>query len=178
VTQLSLPTPEIYFDLETLRLSHELPGGWSSIEKFGLAVGVTWDATHAFRRWFESDAAALIRELATFPRIITFNGERFDFTVLGAYGSISALRKPSFDLLVDLQALLGHRVKLDDLARDTLGTAKTGSGTDVIRWWRAGDRERVCRYCENDVKLLVDLVAFARRHGHVRVGQQKVRVNW
>ncbi len=178
MTQLSFPAPEIYFDLETLRLSHEVPGGWNSISKFGLAVAVTWDITHQFRRWFEPDAAALTAALASFPRIITFNGDRFDFTVLSAYASVAPLRKSSFDLLTDLQAILGHRLKLDDLVRDTLGTAKTGAGTDVIQWWRAGDRERVCKYCENDVKLLVDLVAFARRHGHVRVGSDQVPVNW
>ena len=37
------PTREIFFDLETLRLSHEVEGGWSNIAQFGLAVAVTWD---------------------------------------------------------------------------------------------------------------------------------------
>ncbi len=39
---------EIYFDVETLRLSHEVEGGWSNIARFGLAVAVTWDAQNAF----------------------------------------------------------------------------------------------------------------------------------
>src|ERR1017187_4747835 len=41
---------EIYLDIETLRLSTEVPGGWSSIEKFGLAVAVTWDIDGQFSR--------------------------------------------------------------------------------------------------------------------------------
>jgi DNA polymerase elongation subunit (family B) len=39
---------------------------------------------HSFRTWFEPDALRLIAELETFDRIITFNGERFDFSVLSA----------------------------------------------------------------------------------------------
>ena len=76
------PTREIFFDIETLRLSHEVEGGWSSIARFGLAVAVTWDAQNSFRRWFEPDAKALIAELGQFDRIVSFNGDRFDFEVL------------------------------------------------------------------------------------------------
>jgi hypothetical protein len=70
---------EIYFDVETQKLSHEVPGGWSNIQAFGLAVAVSWDEAHQFRVWFELDAQNLIAELETFDRIITYNGERFDF---------------------------------------------------------------------------------------------------
>jgi len=169
---------EIFFDLETLKLSDEVPGGWSSISKFGLAVGVTWDRENAFRRWFEGGAARLVAELASYARIVTFNGERFDFEVLRAYAPVDSLHRKSLDLLADLKSRLGHRVRLDDLARDTLGVAKTGSGLEVVRWWRAGEQEKVCLYCEHDVKLLVDLVAFARQNGYVHVGAQRVPVKW
>ena len=43
---------EIYLDIETLRLSHEVDGGWSNIRGFGMAVAVTWDKENGFRRWF------------------------------------------------------------------------------------------------------------------------------
>jgi hypothetical protein len=39
-------------------------------------------------------------------------------------------------------------------------------------------KEKVCQYCENDVQLLVDLVAFAREQGYVRVDGKRVSVNW
>ena len=118
------PTREIFFDIETLRLSHEVEGGWSNIARFGLAVAVTWDAQSAFRRWFEQDAKALITEMGQFDRIVSFNGDRFDFEVLRAYHPVDQLMKKSFDLLVDLHRRLGYRIKLDDLARETLGNRK------------------------------------------------------
>jgi len=171
-------TREIYFDIETLRLSHEVEGGWASIAGFGLAVAVTWDAENGFRRWFETDAVALINELAQFDRIVSFNGDRFDFEVLSAYQPVKHLSHRSFDLLVDLHRRLGHRIKLDDVARETLGNQKTGNGLDIVQWWRDGRKEEVCKYCENDVQLLVDLVVFARKNKYVVVKSKQLPVEW
>ena len=169
---------EIFLDVETIRLSHEVEGGWSSIARFGLAVGVTWDAQNRFRRWFEGDAKALISELGQFDRIVSFNGDRFDFEVLSAYEPVIHLLGKSFDLLVDLHRRLGFRIKLDDLARETLGNQRTGNGLEIVQWWREGRKEEVCKYCENDVKLLVDLVEFARRNKYVVVKSRQLPVDW
>src|ERR1700691_937007 len=104
------PTREIFFDIETLRLSHEVEGSWSNIARFGLAVAVTWDEQNGFRRWFEPDAKALIAELGQFDRIVSFNGDRFDFEVLRGYHPVDALYAKSFDLLADLHRKLGFRI--------------------------------------------------------------------
>ncbi len=169
---------EIYLDVETQRLSYEVAGGWTNIKEFGVAVAVTWDQEHGFRRWFEKDAERLVTELARFSRIITFNGNRFDLEVLRGYAPIEKLLSRSFDLLADLHARLGHRVRLDDLARETLGRGKTGSGVEAVQWWRAGQRERVAMYCEKDVRLLIDMVSHARTTGYVVVDRRQVHVNW
>jgi DEAD/DEAH box helicase domain-containing protein len=171
-------TREIFFDIETLRLSHEVEGGWSKISQFGLAVAVTWDAEKKFRRWFEPDVKPLIAELGQFERIVSFNGDRFDFEVLRGYHPVNQLLSKSFDLLADLQRRLGFRVKLDDLARETLGNQKTANGLEIVQWWREGRKEEVCAYCENDVKLLVDLMEFARKNKYVVVKSRKLPVDW
>jgi DEAD/DEAH box helicase domain-containing protein len=169
---------DIFFDIETLRLSHEVEGGWSNIARFGLAVAVTWDAGNRFRRWFEPDVKALIYELGRFARIVSFNGDRFDFEVLRGYHPVGNLVPKSFDLLADLHRRLGFRIKLDDLARETLGHQKSGNGLEIVQWWREGRKEEVCKYCENDVQLLVDLVEFARRKKYVVVNKRQLPVDW
>jgi DEAD/DEAH box helicase domain-containing protein len=169
---------EIYLDVETRHLSHEVEGGWERIRDFGLAVAVTWDAVHGFREWYEADAQGLIQELQAIPRLITFNGERFDFVVLSAYADVKNLYKNSLDLLADLTRILGRRVGLDMLARDTLGIQKTGSGFDAVRWWREGRKEKVVEYCRHDVQLLRDLVTFAREKGFVVLDGRRVPVKW
>lgn len=173
-----MPRDEIYLDVETLRVSDEVPGGWQSINQFGLAVAVTWDAEHEFREWFEQDAGALVAELGRYARLITFNGNRFDLEVLRGYTPSHQLQLQSLDLLASLEGKLGHRVSLASLARETLGSAKSGSGLDAVKWWRAGERAKVVSYCKNDVQLLIALVAFARQNGYVVIDARRVPVDW
>jgi DEAD/DEAH box helicase domain-containing protein len=153
-------------------------GGWSNIRAFGVAVAVTWDKEHAFRRWFEGDAEKLVAELEQFTRVITFNGNRFDLEVLRAYVPVHKLEKHSFDVHEKLYAQLGHRVKLDQLAKDTLGKSKSGDGLQAVEWWRAGQKDRVAKYCEQDVAILRDVVEHGRSKGYVVVSTRQVRVNW
>lgn len=169
---------EIYLDIETLRLSQEVEGGWSNIRAFGVAVAVTWDKDHKFRRWFELDVEQLVAELEHFTHVVTFNGNRFDLEVLRAYAPIHKLQERSFDVHEVLFKQLGHRIKLEQLAKDTLGTAKSGDGMKAVEWWRAGLKDRVAEYCEQDVAILRDVVEHARAKGYVMVSSRQVRVNW
>lgn len=145
---------------------------------FGLAVAVTWNKDQGFRRWFEDDAPSLIAELESFTRIVTFNGNRFDLEVLRKYAPIDALRERSFDVLEELYRQLGHRVKLDQLAQETLGAAKSGDGLQAVAWWRAGEKDRVAAYCEQDVAILRDLVEHGRAKGYVIISSRRVMVKW
>jgi DEAD/DEAH box helicase domain-containing protein len=153
-------------------------GGWGNIRGFGLAVAVTWDKENAFRRWYEPDAEKLVSELESFTHVVTFNGNRFDFEVLRAYVPIHKLKDRSFDIHELLHKQLGHRVKLDQLAKDTLGTAKSGDGVQAVEWWREGKKEKVAEYCEKDVAILRDVVEYGRAKGYVVVSQQRVPVRW
>jgi DEAD/DEAH box helicase domain-containing protein len=166
---------EIYLDTETQRVADEVQGGWDNIRAFGLSVAVTWDATNGFREWYEPDAGRLIGELRAFDRIVTYNGLRFDLTVLSAYGDVREMEKKSLDLLQDLKRRLGFRVSLQNLAQATLGKSKTASGLEAVKWWRSGDpalRQRVVEYCRMDVEILREIVAHGRREGFVKVPSQ------
>ncbi len=155
-----------------------MDGGWANIRAFGLAVAITWDKENSFRRWFEVDALALITELEQFTHVITYNGNRFDLEVLRAYAPVESVRKLSLDIHEMLHKQLGHRVKLDQLAKETLGTAKSGDGLQAVEWWRAGQKDRVAEYCEQDVAILRDVVAHGRTKGYVIVSSKQVRVQW
>ena len=157
-------TREIFFDIETIRLSHEVEGGWSNIARFGLAVAVTWDTDNRYRRWFEPDVKELITELGRFQRIVFFQRRSIRFRSASRLSSgEQTSRQNRLTWLADLQRKLGFRIKLDDLARETLGHQKTGK-----RAWKSSSgggraaRKMFARTGENDVKLLVDLMEFAR----------------
>lgn len=181
------PAGPLVLDVETQRLSDEVDGGWNAVDKFLIALVVTWDQEHGLRVWYEEDAGRLLQELEKFEPIVTFNGERFDFKVLSAYGSVEGLYHKSTDMLVLLSKQLGFRVKLDSLALATLGKRKTGTGTECVQWWRSGDpiqRQRVVDYCKMDVELTRDVYLYGKQHGCVfiedlRQGRpRRVDVSW
>ncbi len=178
------PVDEIYLDIETLRYSDEVPGEWDNVEIFGMSVAVTYDQRHGFRTWFEADAQNLIKELSSCNRIITFNGERFDFRVLSFYGTVQRLYSHSFDLCELVRILHGRRCSLNRLSRDTLHRGKRTfshpryKGLGVVELWKVGETGRVARYCQNDVQLLVDLVSHIRSHGFLVVQGRREELPW
>ncbi len=176
----------LVLDVETQYLSDEVPGGWGAVDQFKVALVVTWDRVCGMRVWYEKDVPDLLAEAEKFQKIVTFNGENFDFKVLSYYGPVDKLRQRSRDMLVDLSRQLGFRVKLDSLARATLGKGKTGSGTESVQWWRSGDaalRQKVVDYCKMDVALTRDIYLFGKEKGYVLIddikrGARRVDVAW
>jgi DEAD/DEAH box helicase domain-containing protein len=175
---------EIYLDVETQKLQTEVPGGWDNIAAFGLALAITWDEAAGFRTWREPDAAALVEELARFPRVVGYNVLRFDYTVLSAYQPAvhTLLQARTTDMLVDLSRRLGFRPPLQSVAQATLGRSKAGDGLAAVRWFRAGEIDKVAAYCQEDVALTRDVFLFGRSNGHVlyldRGRPAKVLVKW
>ncbi len=175
-------------DVETQYLSEEVPGGWNAIDKLKVALVATWDEAAGMRVWYEADVSKLLEETYSFSPIVTFNGERFDFQVLSAYGDVSHLRgERSRDLMVYLRDRLGFRVKLDSLAASTLGRGKSGSGIQSVEWWRSGDpvlRQKVADYCRMDVELTRDIYLFGKKEGYVLIddiragNKRRVPVSW
>jgi DEAD/DEAH box helicase domain-containing protein len=177
----------LVLDVETQYLSNEVPGGWNAVDKFLVAVVVTWDEKYGMRQWFEEDCPKLLTELRNFSPIVTFNGDNFDFKVLSAYGPVDFLYAKSADMLPIISKKLGFRIKLETLAQATLGVGKTGSGTESVEWWRSGDpaqRQRVVDYCKKDVEITRDLYLFGKKNGYVVIedfksgGRRQVNVSW
>ncbi len=177
----------LVLDVETQRLSDEVPGGWNAVHKFLIALVVTWDQQNDLRVWYEEDAPRLFQELEKFEPIVTFNGEGFDFKVLSAYGPVEGFYRKSTDMLTVLKKQLGFRVKLDSVALATLGKGKTGTGTECVDWWRSGDpiqRQRVVDYCKMDVELTRDIYLYGKQHGYVLIEDlrqnkpRRVDVSW
>ncbi|HET9766438.1 MAG TPA: hypothetical protein VFS60_06305, partial [Thermoanaerobaculia bacterium] len=74
---------------------------------------------------------------------------------------------PTLDLLEDVHRALGFRLRLDHLARETLGNGKSADGLQSLAWVREGRLDLVEAYCRHDVEVLRDLYLFGRREGYV-----------
>ncbi|HYK89881.1 MAG TPA: ribonuclease H-like domain-containing protein [Acidobacteriota bacterium] len=177
----------LVLDVETQYLTEQVAGGWDAVDKLKVALVVTWDEKNSMRTWYEEDVPRLLMELRNFQPIVTFNGDNFDFKVLGAYGPVDFLKGKSTDMLAIMSRKLGFRVKLESVAQATLGRGKTASGKDSVDWWQSGDPEKrrlVAEYCAKDVELTRDLYLFGKEKGFVSIddakqgGTRRVEVSW
>ena len=175
--------PWVVFDLETQN-SFDDVGGYRNVRALKMSVGVTWNsADQSFHRYGEPDIPALIEELKSAALVVGFNVLTFDYEVLAAYTSEPLRHLPTVDMLDHIYRKLGFRVKLDDLARATLNVNKSGDGLDAIRWWRAGEIEKLYSYCEKDVDVTRQLYEFGKTNRYVqfydkRYKLRQVPVSW
>ena len=144
----------VYFDLETQRTANDV-GGWGKKHEMGMSLGVTYSSKdNCYEIFGEDRAEQLVRRLQRADLVVGFNHVRFDYDVLMAY-TILDLRENlvSLDLLQEVERIVGHRLKLEDIAQATLGVGKTADGLDAIRWWREGKVLEIAKYCCFDVKV-------------------------
>ncbi|MBE3582819.1 MAG: ribonuclease H-like domain-containing protein [Limnochordaceae bacterium] len=174
----------VAFDLETQRSFDEV-GGPRFIERLGLSVGVVYQASsRTYTAYREDQVAELIQVLRRADLVVGFNSLRFDYRVLAPYGGADLARTvPSLDLLVEIHHVLGFRLGLDHLARETLGVGKSADGLQAIQWWREGRWDELIAYCRQDVEVTWKLFVYGWKEGHLfwrdRAGNRRtVPASW
>jgi len=143
----------VYFDLETQRTANDA-GGWDKKRDMGMSVGVTYStALDEYRIYPEKRVDELIEQLVKADLVVGFNVVNFDYEVLMGYTILDLPHQcRTLDMLVDIEAALGHRLSLDSVSTASLGVGKTADGLDAIRWWREGKLREIAEYCCYDVK--------------------------
>ena len=174
----------VYFDLETQKTAADV-GGWNHKDKMLMSVGVTYStARDSYQIYPESRVEDLIVELQRADLVVGFNVEKFDYGVLMGYTILDLPTSlQTLDMLLAVEAKIGHRLKLEALAQASLGVGKIADGLDAIRWYREGKLLEIAEYCCFDVKVTKLVHEFGAKHGHLlyhdRFGnRQKVDVDW
>ncbi len=173
----------VYFDLETQKSADEV-GGWGNISKMGMSIGVTCSsATGEYKIYGEPQVSDLITELQRADLVVGFNNLRFDYEVLHGYTAFDLSQVPTLDMLVELQATLGHRLSLDSIATATFGVEKTAEGLQAIRWWKEGKLAEIAEYCCYDVKITKLVHEYGAHHKQLHYAnkfgkKQTVPVKW
>ena len=162
------PDKRLVFDIETQKEFAEV-GGYRNIHMLGVAVvGVYTYADDKFRAYQENELAELEKIMAEAGLIIGFNTKHFDYAVLQPYfKNFTLASAPTLDLMEKIEGVLGFRVSLDSLAKNTLGAQKISHGLEALKWFREGKIEEVKDYCLQDVKLTRDLYEYGLNHGSV-----------
>ncbi|MBQ4133412.1 MAG: DUF1998 domain-containing protein, partial [Desulfovibrionaceae bacterium] len=172
----------LVLDVET-QLSAAEVGGWHRAAEMRVSAAVVYDSrTNEFKSYLEADMPALLMLLASAPLVVGFNLKRFDYSVLSRYapGGKSFFKKiPTLDMLEQIQGRLGYRVSLDNLAQATLNAPKSADGMQALQWWKEGRLDRICAYCQDDVRLTRDLYLHGKKQAYclfTNKAGQKVRV--
>ena len=158
----------ILFDLETLRSAADV-GGWGRAYRMGVAIGVACVLEEGrFEVYPETRVRELVDLLRSATLVVGFNVRRFDYRVLSGYtGEDYERLLPTLDLLDEVRKRLGFRLGMGDLARETLGCAKSADGLQSLAWVREGRLDLVESYCRKDVEILRDLYLHGRREGYL-----------
>ncbi len=173
----------VVFDLETQRSFAEV-GGRSQFHRLGVSVGVAYRYDRdEFLVITEDTVDQLIELLLGADLVVGYNVVGFDYEVLRAYTDEDLQRLPTFDLMLDLEARLGFRPKLESVAAPTLGCGKSADGLQALQWWRNGEVDKIIDYCREDVRVTRDLYDFGKRHRWVQVERfggkpRRVEVEW
>ena len=182
----------LYFDLETKYSADEV-GGWGNIEDMGMSVGVIWDnSDKQFHVYIEHQIQEMVDHFYRATQIVGFNHIGFDYRVVAGvhhsdahqrsqlYTKLAGLN--NFDMLFELKKLLGHRLKLESIARPTLGKGKSADGLQALKWYKEGKLDKIIEYCKVDVEVTRDVHRFALEHGKLlydsKLGIKTVNVEW
>lgn len=157
---------EVVLDIETQNTFEEVGGYFTDKLKVSL-VGVYYYETDTYESYLEHELPKLFERLERSGRIIGYNSIGFDMPVLNNYYTGDLLKLPQLDLLRVIEQQLGHRIKLDDVAKATLGTQKSGHGLQAVKWWKEGKIEEIREYCLQDVKVTKDVYEFGAKNGFI-----------
>ena len=176
----------LYFDLETQKSADDV-GGWGNIHEMKLAVGVVWDSCEQeYFSYLEGSASELVKKLRTADLVVGFNVKKFDYGVLQPYATkmdFDLDEITTFDMLIDVNKKLGHRLSLNHLAENTLNAEKSADGFVSLQWYKEGKIDKIIEYCKQDVEITRDLFLYGESHGYVKYSTRSgvakdLKVEW
>lgn len=177
---------EVIYDIETKKIFDDI----STNDPADLGISIV----SAYRRevdkygneiagemksFWPADAKALVGKEELFfdsmwiwfeeaDRIIGYNSFGFDNPAMnGVYDKGDFTKLKHFDVLEEIRKVFGHRVKLDSVAKETIGTGKIAGGLDAVKWWNLGDSESLAnlkKYCEMDVEVTTKVYDFGMKN--------------
>ena len=156
----------IVFDLETQNIFQEV--GSNEPADLDISVATLYDSSADKYTTATIDNLEILWPIIEdADTLVGYNSNHFDIPLLNKYypGNLTEIK--SIDLLEAIRESLGRRIRLDNVAEATIGTKKSADGLAAVRWWRAGEVEKVKQYCEQDVKVTKEVFEYALEHNRV-----------
>ena len=167
----------VVLDVET-QDSFQAVGAWDASKLHVSVLGLYTSNDDKYHTLLEEELGQAWAMLESADVIIGFNLFGFDYPVLQKYYAGKISKMPTLDIMHEFKKANGHRIKLDSLARENLGTGKSGDGLQAIRLWEKGKIDELKRYCLDDVKITRDLYLKGLSDGVLYYQNLDRRVSW
>jgi DEAD/DEAH box helicase domain-containing protein len=154
---------KIFLDIETKNSFQEV--GKADPVMLDISVVCIYDSeTDKYTSYLQEQFAQLWPIIEQADVLVTFNGDHFDIPLLNKYYNGDLTKIKSLDIMKEIKNVLGHRIGLSLVAQATLGVSKSGHGLEAIEWWRAGEIDKIIKYCIDDVKITREIYEYALKH--------------
>ncbi len=158
---------KVVFDIETSNVFADVGKNDASLLDISV-VGVYEYAGDKYSIYEQNEFKSMWPIFESADLIIGYNSEHFDLPLLNKYYSGDLTKIRHLDILKEIRNSYGRRMKLDQVAEGTLGTKKSGHGLDAVVWWKNGDKEKVKKYCLDDVRITKDVFDFAVKNNGLK----------
>lgn len=170
----------IVLDLET---QHSFQEMGSDPKKLKVSVvGIFEYATNEYKSFREEELTQLFPLLEKASILVGFNINKFDLPVLSPYYLGDITQFHTLDILDEVEKSLGFRISLDDLAKATLGTQKSGHGLVAIDYFQKGQWDKLISYCLDDVRITKELYEYGLKNSKLYFndlrGKKEITVNF
>jgi DEAD/DEAH box helicase domain-containing protein len=158
----------VVFDIETANWMSDT--GTSDPADLTIAIVCLHDSeTDTYSSYLEHELPQMWSILERTDVLVGYNSNHFDIPLLNKYYPGDLTKIKSVDLMQEVYATLGRRLKLDAIAEGTLGQKKLdGKNGQSIVWWRAGEVEKVREYCLKDVELTKNIFDYALKNSSIK----------
>lgn len=157
----------VTFDIETANWMSDI--GSSNPADLTIALLCIHDSeTGTYSSYLEHELHRLWNILERTDILVGYNSDHFDIPLLNKYYPGDLTRIKSLDIMKEIHASLGRRLKLDTIAEATLGENKSASGAQSLQWWRAGEVEKVRAYCLKDVEITKNIFDYALKNNSIK----------
>lgn len=154
---------KVVFDIETKNIFEEV--GSNNPADLDISVVAIYDSvTDTYQSFTQENLSKLWPILEQADMLIGYNSDHFDIPLLGKYYPGDLTKIKSLDIMREIRAVLGRRIKLDYVAAGTLGRTKISHGLEAVRWWKEGKFDEVAKYCIEDVHITKDIYDYALKN--------------
>ncbi len=162
---------QVILDVETKKAFDDVGGYFPDrlgISFVGVCIRETQSGKGQMKGYFENDLPDLFPLLEKADLVIGFNIDDFDMQTFVPYYSADITKIPTLDVMKRIKDSIGHRIGLDAVAKETLGTGKSGDGLDAIKYYKNQEWEKLKEYCLKDVEVTRDVYDFGLKKGQVK----------